>query len=141
MKRFHATGTPAKERRGGDRIKDKNNNKTQSIAMFIESLACTESHYCRSKTGARRYLPCEFNIRKLHKMYRESVDEKLQVKECFFRNYVNSHYNIGFGTPQKDMYSECLRTKEKLKLEVNENVRRKLIITNSVHKLKAQAFF
>lgn len=141
MKRFLANGTPPKEGRGGDRIKDKNSNKKKAIEMFVESLTCTESHYCRSKTVVRKYLPCELNIRKLHKMYNESVDEQLKVRECFFRNYVNSHYNIGFGTPLTDMCSDCLKTQEKLKTEANQNVRKELMLANRVHKLKAQAFY
>lgn len=141
MRRFLANGTPPKEGRGGDRIKSKNDDKKGAISTFIESLTCSESHYCRSKTIVRKYLPCELNIRKLHKMYNESVDGKLQVKECFFRNYVNSQYNIGFGTPQTDMCSDCLKTKEKLKTEANSDVRKELMLANRVHKLKAQAFY
>lgn len=141
MRRFFEKGTPPKEGRGGDRIKHKNDNKKNAISTFIESLTCSETHYCRSKTLVRKYLPCELNIRKLHKMYNESVDGQLKVKECFFRNYVNNHYNIGFGTPLTDMCSDCLKTQEKLKTEENQSIRKELMLANRVHKLKAQAFY
>lgn len=141
LKRFLEKGTPPKEGRGGDRIKNRNDNKKNAISKFVESLNCTETHYCRSKTVVRKYLPCELNIRKLHKMYNESVDEQLRVRECFFRNYVNINYNIGFGTPLTDMCSDCLKTQEKLKTEKDQNVRKDLMLANRVHKLKAQAFY
>lgn len=57
------------ERRGGDRVGQKNENKRKSIKEFVESLQCTESHYCRSKTFNRIYLPAELNITKLWKIY------------------------------------------------------------------------
>ncbi|CAH1103801.1 unnamed protein product [Psylliodes chrysocephalus] len=92
------------------------------ILTYNKSLTCTETHYCRSRTMARRYLPCELNIRKLHKRYNELVDEHLRVKECFFRNNVNINYNIDFGTPLTNMCLECLKPKEKLKTEANQNL-------------------
>lgn len=141
MRRFLETGTPPKEGRGGDRLRGKNDKKKNAISTFIESLTCSETHYCRSKTVVRQYLPCELNIRKLHKMYNDSVDEQFRVKECFFRNHVNSHYNIGFGTPLTDMCSDCLQTQEKLKTETNQNVRKELMLANRIHKLKAKAFY
>lgn len=100
MKRFLASGTPPKENRGGDRIRNKNDDKKNAISTFIEGLTCIENHYCRSKTAIRKYLPCELNLRKLYKLYNASAQENLRVKESFFRNFVNRNYNLGFGTPQ-----------------------------------------
>lgn len=134
-------GEPPFERRGGDRVGDKNNEKKMSIANFIESLKCRESHYCRSHSISRDYLPCELNFRKLWEWYNESVEQNLRVKESYFRAFVNKNYNIGFGTPQKDVCSECIRFSETLKKEEDEEKRRALLLQQKVHKAKAKAFF
>lgn len=140
LKRYQKGMVP-EECRGGDRIKDKNDAKKNAMANFIESFRSVESHYCRSKVAIRTYLPCELNIKKLARMYNESVDETLQVKESYFRSYFNNKYNIGFGTPKTDVCSTCLKVKEELKIERNERKRNKIMTKHRVHKLKSAAFF
>ena len=65
LKRHHASaGKVASETRGGDRSA-KFTPRHVAICKFIESLQCSEPHYCRSKISACVYLPSELNIRKL----------------------------------------------------------------------------
>nr|CAI5861566.1 unnamed protein product [Callosobruchus analis] len=66
------------ERRGGDRVRAKNNDKRIAIRWFVEGLKCVESHYCRSKTFQRLYLPAELSIRKLWQIYNSTVNRDLQ---------------------------------------------------------------
>ncbi|KAF2886979.1 hypothetical protein ILUMI_19194, partial [Ignelater luminosus] len=73
LKRYKENNEMPKERRGGDRLKGTNDNKRSAIKNFVESLKCTESHYYRSKTFQRFYLPAELNVRKLWKMYDNTV--------------------------------------------------------------------
>nr|CAI5859692.1 unnamed protein product [Callosobruchus analis]CAI5861800.1 unnamed protein product [Callosobruchus analis] len=110
-----------KERRGGDRIGDGNKEKKNEIKKFIESLSCVESHYCRSKSSERLYLPCELNFKKLYSMYENQVSSELCVKLSYFRRYVNTYYNIAFGSPQKDVCSTCLKVPELLKAAADQN--------------------
>lgn len=140
MKRYQRGKIP-EECRGGDRIKEKNDAKKNAIAQFIESFKSVESHYCRSTVAIRTYLPCDFNIKRLAKMYNEYIQETLKVKESYFRSYFNRNYNIGFGTPKTDVCSTCLRVKEELKIERNEKKRNDIMTQHRVHKLKAKAFF
>ena len=140
MKRYQRGKVP-EECRGGDRIKKKNDAKKNAIAHFIESFKSVESHYCRSTVAIRTYLPCELNIKKIAKMYNESVPETLKVRESYFRSYFNRNYNIGFGTPKTDVCSTCLRVKEELKIERNERKRIDIIMQHRVHKLKSKAIF
>ncbi|KAI4455484.1 dna-directed rna polymerases i ii and iii subunit rpabc2 [Holotrichia oblita] len=113
-KTFMYTGKTPKENRGEDHVKDKKEKKL-SLKTFIESLKCTENHYFRSDTPYRVYLPCDLNIRKLWKMYNDQADTNVKVKHCFFRNYFNKNYDVGFGTPQTDICSTCLQYKDKIK--------------------------
>ncbi|KAI4463604.1 hypothetical protein MML48_4g00007478 [Holotrichia oblita] len=50
LKKFKVTGQLPHETRGGNRITNKNDAKNGKMKTFIESLRCTESHYCRSKS-------------------------------------------------------------------------------------------
>nr|CAH7718162.1 unnamed protein product [Callosobruchus chinensis] len=130
-----------KERRGGDRIGDGNKEKKNEIKKFIESLSCVESHYCRSKSSERLYLPCELNFKKLYSMYENQVSSELCVKLSYFRRYVNTYYNIAFGSPQKDVCSTCLKVPELLKAAADHNEKQRIITEQRVHKLKAKAFY
>lgn len=141
IKKFRENGQLPVETRGGDRIKDKNVQKKQNIKQFIESLKCTESHYCRSDAPHRVYLPCELNVKKLWVMYNMQANENLKVRQCFFRNYFNRHYNVGFGTPQTDVCSQCLKFKEQIKRCEDPTLKQELITNHRVHKLQAKSFY
>lgn len=141
LRNFVNKGELPKERRGGDRVGCKNDEKRKHIKNFIESLTCAESHYCRSKTSSRVYLPCDLNFKKLYTYYQQRVSENLHVKISYFRKMLNANYNIAFGTPLTDCCSTCLRFKEQLKLTTSAEKRHKLTTENRVHLLKAKAFF
>lgn len=141
VKRFFFEGTTPLENRGGDRVLGKNDQKKLAMSNFIESFKCVESHYCRSHVKKRTYLPCDLNIRKLFKLYIESVESSLIVKEPYFRSYFATHYNIGFGTPITDACSVCLRYKENVKKEKDKEKKKELNILQELHKLKAKSFY
>nr|CAH7751692.1 unnamed protein product [Callosobruchus chinensis] len=77
VKRFFFEGQTPSENRGGDRVLGKNDKKKLAMSNFMESFKCVETHYCRSQVTRRTYLPCELNIRKLHKLYIRSVEPSL----------------------------------------------------------------
>lgn len=67
VRNFVVNGKLPKERRRGNRVGNKFEEIKLSIATFIESLKCAESHYCRGQTS-RLYLPCDMTFSKLYKM-------------------------------------------------------------------------
>ncbi|CAH2015058.1 unnamed protein product [Acanthoscelides obtectus] len=141
VRNFVVTGELPRKRRGGNRVGPKNDETRNCIKRFIESITCTESHYCRSKTSVRVYLPCDLNFKKLFDHYLRRVPQPMHVKLSYFRKYVNANYNIAFGTPLTDCCSTCLRTKEQLKVATSLDVRQKLVTEHRVHIAKAKAFF
>ncbi|XP_050302158.1 uncharacterized protein LOC126740258 [Anthonomus grandis grandis] len=141
MRNFVLFGALPKERRGGDRVGVKNIDKQKSIKQFIESIQCVESHYCRSKSSVRMYLPCDLSFKKLYNQYLAKTPEGMHVKISYFRKYVNANYNIAFGTPQTDCCSFCLRTKEQIKSMTSASGRHQLIVEHRIHVLKAKTFF
>ncbi|CAH2010294.1 unnamed protein product [Acanthoscelides obtectus] len=73
-------GELPRKRRGGNRVGPKNDETRNCIKRFIESITCTESHYCRSKTSVRVYLPCDLNFKKLFDHYLRRVPQPMHVK-------------------------------------------------------------
>nr|CAH7738328.1 unnamed protein product [Callosobruchus chinensis] len=114
VKRFFFEGQTPSENRGGDRVLGKNDKKKLAMSNFMESFKCVETHYCRSQVTRRTYLPCELNIRKLHKLYISSVEPFLTFKEHYFGN---------------------------IKKEKDDERKNELNILQELHKLKAKAFY
>ncbi|XP_050303477.1 uncharacterized protein LOC126741171 [Anthonomus grandis grandis] len=119
----------------------KNDDKNVCMKTFIESLRCTESHYCRSDSPLRVYLPCDLNIKKLWNVYNEQAEPDQKVKQCYFRKYFNRKYNVGFGTPQTDLCSTCLQYKEKIRRCTDPKEKQSFITNHRVHTLQAKSFF
>lgn len=138
---FKSSGAPAKENRGGDHRSQKTVEKRSAICSFIETLKCSEPHYCRSKQGCRMYLSSDLNIKKIWRLYNESVDHTKKVKQSFFRRIFNSTYNLGFGTPRTDVCSRCLELTEKIKTSTEPDKKQEYIVQKRIHSLKAKAFY
>lgn len=143
LKRFRETGQLCTENRGGDRVSGKNQAKKESVMRFINSFKCSEPHYCAKHTG-RKYLPSELNIKKMWKMYNNSLAENcsnLNVSHWYFRFIFNTKYNLGFGSPRVDVCSVCLQLDERLKHASSEEEKLKLMTEKRIHKLRAKAFY
>lgn len=139
VRKFIIDGEMPKERRGGDKIKDKFEPIKSSIKVFIESLECAESHYSRGRS-TRLYLPCDLNFVKLYKMFCQQ-NQQHPVKLSYFRTYVNQNYNLSFGTVLTDACSTCLRAKELVKKANSEKEKLKVITEQRIHTLRSKAFY
>ncbi|XP_050665650.1 uncharacterized protein LOC126965910 [Leptidea sinapis] len=140
MKEYFENGVLLTEKRGEDRVSQKNARKKLAVMGFIENLHCDEPHYCRGNTK-RYYLSSELSINKLWRLYNTQAESELKVKSSYFRTVFTRNYNLGFGTPRTDVCSFCLQFGEKIKTETDVSIRNDLIIKQRLHKLKAKAFF
>lgn len=140
-KHYLLTGDVPKENRGGDRVKNKNDGKKNAVVAYISGYKSVESHYCRSKTTMRVYLPCELSIKAMWRAYNSDCVQQLNVNYSYFRMLFNTKFNIGFGSPLTDVCSTCLELGEKIKKEGNAGKKQVLITQKRIHKLRAKAFF
>ena len=106
-KHWHKTGTPRPELRGGYRKSDQFQPLKHAIRQHIESFTCRASHYARRGAPGRKYLPADLNVRKMHQLFSEQNDQ--QVTYGLYYSVFNSDYNLGFGSPSKDICSTCAR--------------------------------
>lgn len=142
MKRHHTSGGKiATETRGGDRKSEKFAGKKAKVMAFVQELKVLESHYNRHRATYRKYLSPDLNIKMLCEMYNQSVELEFNVKESYFREVINTHFNFGFGSPKTDACSTCLHLDEQLKVETDMEKKQELETQKRVHKLKADAFY
>ncbi|VVC87681.1 unnamed protein product [Leptidea sinapis] len=73
MKEYFENGVLLTEKRGGDRVSQKNARKKLAVIGFIENLHCDEPHYCRGNTK-RYYLSSELSINKLWRLYNTQAE-------------------------------------------------------------------
>lgn len=133
-------GEEMKEKRGGDRWKNKLSDKKQAVIDFIGKFKACESHYGRAKSQ-RLYLPSELNISKMWKMYNKATEERLQVNYIYFNRIFCNNFNIGFGSPAVDVCSYCERTKHLIKTQIGDTPKRaELTRELQVHKLRSKQF-
>lgn len=139
LKRSFTTGQVASETRGGDRIKDKNLQKKNSIRNFIGRLKARESHYGRGKS-VRLYLPSQLkNIRTLHRMYNNC--EPLKVKFSMFYEIFSKEYNLSFNNPRVDVCTTCESLRNRLKAAETEDTKQALQTQLRIHKRRSKAFY
>ncbi|CAG9789737.1 unnamed protein product [Diatraea saccharalis] len=140
IRKHFETGECPRENRGGDHKSHKFIEKRKGIRDFIQSLNCSEPHYCRGSSSARLYLPADLNINKIYKMYKERGIQPISTK-ALFRKVFNTEFNLGFGSPKTDICSTCLQLQEKIKVQTDIAKKNKLITLKRVHTLRAKAFY
>lgn len=141
-KRHLDTGLPPSDKRGGDTRSKHYETKRAAMKNLIEKFnVVSEFHYCRGQIKGRQYLSSDLNISKLWRSYNKSVPADLRVKSAYFRRYLCTNYNIGFGSPATDVCSKCLLLKAKLKRCKVPDEKINIMTDMRVHKLRAQAFY
>lgn len=135
------SGCVAQEKRGGDRKEFEFRARKEAVIKFIQKFEPLELHHIRGKIKHRIYLDASLNITKMFKMYNDQSGPGMSVTHSFFRKVFNRNFNIGFGTPRKDVCSTCLQLQEQIKHEKCTAKKQKLMIDLRIHKLRAKAFF
>ena len=133
-------GISPPERRGGDRRSASSKPQKEAIRKHIEGFQCKARHYARRGAPGRKYLPCDLSVKKMHEMFEDQNHQ--QVSYGLYYSVFVYDFNLGFGSPAKDMCGTCMQLKMKqrdpsLSLEERRNVLGQLIS----HKQVAQKFY
>lgn len=134
IRKHFETGECPSEKRGGNHRSHKFVEKRNGIKNFIQSLNCSEPHYCRG-SAIRNYLPAELNIYKLCKMYKERDIQPIATR-ALFRKVFNTEFNLGFGSLKTDICSTCLQFQEKIKVQTDINKKTELMTFYEILKSK-----
>lgn len=111
------------------------------VKEHIESFPTQTSHYSRSCNPKRKYLSSELNITRMYLMYKENEIEanREPVKEWFYRNIFNFHFNLSFGTPKTDTCKLCDSLQIKIEAATSEEDKKRNIDAKEVHLRKVDA--
>ncbi|BES90131.1 transposon protein [Nesidiocoris tenuis] len=139
-KHYMVDGQSPKERRGGDRLARKYNDKRESVCAFLNGLEFVETRYTRERS-TRKYLPSDCTVTKLWQLHNSSVSEDKRVKYSYFLHIFNHSYNISFKSPATDACSLCIQLNSKLKVAQTQALKVELMGKIRVHKLKANTFY
>jgi len=125
------------EPRGGHRPSEAREAMKRKIRLHIESFKCRDSHYSRSDSENRKYLPPELSVRKMWKLFK--CNEPHCSYSLYYKNFC-SEYNLGFGNPRSHVCGVCERTRAKIKLTQDVAEKTQLITELRVHKIACKIF-
>lgn len=109
------------------------------IIDHIQSFKCREWYYGKVSEFNRIYLPYEFNVRKMHKIFLGKYS--VSCKYHYYYDVFRTKFNLGFGTLKIDTCSTCETFKNKMKLALDDDLRKTMVVEQLVHKTRVRRFF
>ena len=129
------------ERRRGRGIRSNCEEMKQKIREHINSFRCRDSHYSRSESENRKYLPPELSFRKMWKLFVNDNPSCSRCKHTLYHSVFSKEYNLGFGNPKSDICGLCERLKAKIKASNDPKEKSDYITELCVHKKRAKYFY
>ncbi|XP_072041703.1 uncharacterized protein [Amphiura filiformis] len=129
------------ERRGGVRVKPGYDDLKQQICNHIRKFRCRSSHYGINKTPSLKFLPSTLSINKMYLMFKDEYTGPLEVQYGLYHQVFVSNFNLGFGSPRKDVCSFCTEHKVQIRATTDQQKKRELITELLVHKHRARKFY
>lgn len=117
-------------------------NKISSEALdlvknHILSIPTYESHYCRKKTGDKRFLPSFYTLCRLYEEYKTWVAPNQQVSRKIYESVFHK-MNIGIKKYSKDTCQNCDRLNSLISNEKNLEKRESLKEELKTHQEEAE---
>lgn len=109
-KKIDSDGFVATDKRGRHQPKNKMPPESKHLVItHIQSFPRYKSHYSRSQNPNTSYLSPDLNVRKMYNLYTEMCQEqnKIPVKESYYRNIFNGEFNMRFHHPHSDTCNIC----------------------------------
>jgi hypothetical protein len=110
------------ERRGGKRLNAKYEEYRAKVKEHVSKFRCKSGHYSRKDSTYRKYLPSNLNIAKMHKIFLQE-NPLSEIKYNFYQKVFINDFNLGFGSPRKDICSYC--TKQKCLIRIEKDTQKK----------------
>ena len=85
------------------------------VREHIKSFPAEESHYSRTENPAAQYLSGDLTLAHMYRLYvqRCTEEEKLPVKESFYRNVFMTEFNLRFKKPRSDTCKTCEESEDR----------------------------
>ena len=111
------------------------------VREHIKSFPAEESHYSRTENPAAQYLSGDLTLAHMYRLYVQKCteEEKLPVKESFYRNVFMTEFNLRFKKPRSDTCKTCEELKVKIAATDDETEENNLKRDLELHHRKAEA--
>ena len=111
------------------------------VREHIKSFLAEESHYSRTENPAAQYLSGDLTLAHMYRLYVQKCteEEKLPVKESFYRNVFMTEFNLRFKKPRSDTCKTCEELKVKIAATDDETEENNLKRDLELHHRKAEA--
>src|SRR5258705_8257536 len=106
----------------------------------ISSFPCRSSHYARSGAVHRQYLHPALSIMKMWKLYLHKNPALPCSYLLYYRVFV-AKFNLGFGSPKKDVCKFCMTKKVDLKSAPDGMEKKIMEVQLELHRRQKNAFF
>ena len=127
---------PRPERRGGFRVKQGYAELKAEIINHIKKFKYHTSHYGRNKTPNRKYLPSTLSVRNMYMVFKDEYEGPIDVKCGFYYGIFVSKFNLGFGSPKKDVCSFCTSHKVQIRATADPQKKGHRVIGSQVSRQK-----
>src|SRR5258705_9830807 len=134
-------GTSPKGSRGRhqNRARKTDDQVLEAIKQHIQSFPARQSHYSRRDNPRRMYLPEDFSVRTMHKMFLEKGENS--VSYLVYWKVFNSSFNLKFGLPRSDTCAICDKYKHDIEATPDEEEKNNLRTQHQLHLAKAETFY
>jgi len=128
------------ENRGGKRINQLYEEWRELVKNHISKFRCKPGHYSRIDSNNRRYLSANLSIAKMHRLF-TAENPRLELNYKFYYNVFVSQFNLSFGPPRKDICSFCVKQRSIIRIETDEEKKKRQICELILHKYRAKRFY
>lgn len=133
-------GTARPETRGGARKVAEHAEAREAVITHITSFMCRASHYGRRGCPGRKYLPSDFSVAKMHKLFQDQNHQ--EITYSLYYSVFRSKFNLGFGHPATDTCSTCAAHNQRVHDESIPVPERQLEAASFLlHRRRARTFY
>lgn len=121
LKKVSEARSPGEDLRGNKGCPSRkiSSQDIEFVCDHIRAFPSYQSHYTRHHNEHRKYLCESINLRKMYLLYCEKCtnDNRLPVKEHYYRYLFNTKFNLHFYVPKKDTCKKC----DIFKIQISNN--------------------
>ena len=111
----------------------------RKIHDHIDSFPVKESHYT---TRSYKYLSENLSVKAMYKLFIAKHPELTHtVKYTYYWSYFRKNFDLSFGSPAKDVCSQCESLQTKIKSNLNDTAKRVAAAELLVHKRRSRKFY
>ncbi|CAG9820759.1 unnamed protein product [Phaedon cochleariae] len=141
LKKTSSSGVTLDDQRGHHTPANKtSSDRMDSVKEHISLIPTYESHYCRERTGDKRFLPSHYTLSRMYDEYKSFISPLKPVSRKIYESVFHT-MNISIKKYSKDTCQLCDRLHSMIANEKKEEVKQKLKVDLQIHQKEAEAAY